>query len=68
MTTTKRRTQNWLDSQDNMSLEEKYELLLLIRNSISRDNFARQDLDDDIKYIFDLMAEEALVGHADDKG
>jgi hypothetical protein len=51
-----------------MSLEEKYELLLLIRNSISRDNFARQDLDDDIKYIFDLMAEEALVGHADDKG
>jgi len=65
MTTTKRRTQNWLDSQDNMSLEEKYELLLLIRNSISRDNFARQDLDDDIKYIFDLMAEEALTGNSD---
>ena len=65
MTTTKRRTQNWLDSQDNMSLEEKYELLLLIRNSISRDNFARQDLDDYIKYIFDLMAEEALTGNSD---
>jgi hypothetical protein len=65
---TKRRTQHWLDGQDDMSLEEKHELLLLIHRSKSIDNFAKRDLEKDIKYISDLLVEEALLGNLDDKG